>query len=61
MKNLRAYYSKDLVEFLKESDNSIYGEINSNATNADVTIEQQNAWKQEIGDDGIIAGGHLGC
>ena len=48
MKNLRAYYSKDLVEFLKESDNSIYGEINSNATNADVTIEQQNAWKQEI-------------
>ena len=48
MKNLRAYYSDTVANFLKESEASVYGKINSNAINADITIEQQNSWRQEI-------------
>lgn len=48
MKSLRFYYSAPLERFLTQNQESILGEIYSNSTAAEVTIQQQSAWKEEI-------------
>ena len=48
MKNLRAYYSTSIQEFLHYSSSKILGIIHSNNTSAETTIQQSNAWKEEI-------------
>lgn len=48
MKNLRCYYSAPLEVFLGQDPVAIFGEICGNSTNAEVTVQQQSAWKDEI-------------
>lgn len=48
MKNLRCYYSNDIVDFLEEDSNKILGTIHANNISADTTIQQGNTWTQEI-------------
>ena len=48
MRRLRSYYSSDIKDFLKSSDNEILGIIHKNATSAETTIQQNNTWEQEI-------------
>ena len=48
MRNLKAYYSASINEFLNHSDNYIIGVIHSNNISAETTIQQSNTWGQEI-------------
>lgn len=48
MRNLRAYYSSDIENFLNKSTNEILGIINKNAASAEITIQQRNAWQEQI-------------
>ena len=48
MKNLRAYYSASIREFLRYSSSEILGVIHSNNISAETTIQQSSAWKEEI-------------
>lgn len=48
MRRLRSYYSSDIKDFLKSSNNEILGIIHKNATSAETTIQQNNTWEQEI-------------
>ena len=45
---MRAYYSAPVKEFLSHSASEIFGDICSNSSSANTTIQQQNAWKTEI-------------
>lgn len=48
MRNLRAYYSATLTDFLKSSINEIVGIIHSNCASAEIRLQQSNTWEQEI-------------
>ncbi len=48
MRNLRAYYSSSIEEFLNISKNEILGIIHKNDTSTEVNILQSNTWEQEI-------------
>jgi hypothetical protein len=48
MRNLRAYYSSEIKDFLNKSSNEILGILHKNDTHAEITIQQSNAWEQEI-------------
>lgn len=48
MRNLRAYYSSDVEDFLNKSTNEILGIINKNAASAEINIQQRNAWQEQI-------------
>lgn len=48
MRNLRSYYSASIVDFLRQSNNEILGTIQSNFGLGKVTIQQINAWKEQI-------------
>lgn len=48
MKNLRSYYSANIKEFLSQSKSSILGIIHSNDISAETSIQQNNAWEEEI-------------
>ncbi len=48
MRNLRCYYSAPIEEFLNTPKTSILGTIHSNDKMAETTIQQANAWEQEI-------------
>lgn len=48
MRNLRAYYSASIAEFLQQSDREILGIIHANDISADTTIQQNNTWESEI-------------
>lgn len=45
---MRKYYSKSISEFLTQSNNEIAGIINGNTENAEITVQQENAWQDEI-------------
>ena len=48
MRNLRAYYSAYVAEFLQQSDKEILGIIHSNDSFSSTTIQQGNTWEYEI-------------
>ncbi len=48
MKNLRAYYSETIEKFLSQNTAEVLGIIHRNCISADVTIQQSNAWVQEV-------------
>lgn len=48
MRNLRAYYSATIAEFLLQSTSEITGIIHSNDISANTTIQQGNTWKTEV-------------
>lgn len=48
MKNLEAYYSESIINFLYQSNEEILGIINNNSISAKTTIQQINSWNQEI-------------
>ncbi len=48
MRNLRCYYSAPIEEFLNTPKTSILGTIHSNDKMAETTIQQANAWEQEV-------------
>lgn len=48
MRNLRSYYSATIKDFLQQSTDEIFGIIHSNCISAETTIQQNNAWAQEI-------------
>lgn len=48
MRNLRAYYSATLKEFLLQSKPSILGIIHSNDISAETSIQQSNTWSEEV-------------
>lgn len=48
MRNLRTYYSATIEEFLNQTEKNILGVIHSNDTSAKTTIQQSNAWSQEV-------------
>lgn len=48
MRNLRAYYSAPIKDFLKQSNEEIIGIIHSNDISAETTIQQSNTWRQEV-------------
>lgn len=48
MRNMRAYYSANITDFLKQSNSEILGIIHSNDISAETTIQQSNAWELEI-------------
>lgn len=48
MRNLRAYYSATLTDFLTSSINEIVGSIHSNCASSEIRIQQSNTWEQEI-------------
>lgn len=48
MRNLKAYYSANIIDFLKQGSEEILGIIHSNDTFSELTIQQKNAWEQEI-------------
>ena len=48
MRNLRTYYSATIEEFLNQTEKYILGVIHSNDTSAKTTIQQSNAWSQEV-------------
>ena len=48
MRNLKAYYSANIKDFLNHSENYIIGVIHSNDISAETTILQSNSWSQEI-------------
>ena len=48
MRNLRLYYSATTKEFLTQSTNEILGIIHSNDISAETTLQQSNAWEDEV-------------
>ena len=48
MRNLRAYYSASISEFLQQSNSEILGTIHANNISAETTIQQSNTWEQEV-------------
>jgi hypothetical protein len=44
----RSYYSETIVDFLKESNSSILGKLNSAYNLESLNIKQKNAWKEQI-------------
>lgn len=48
MRNLRAYYSATISDFLRQSDREILGIIHANDISAETTIQQSNTWESEI-------------
>lgn len=48
MRNLRAYYSATIAEFLRQSSGEILGTIHSNDISAQTTIQQSNTWESEV-------------
>lgn len=48
MRNLRAYYSASIGQFLNQSAAEILGIIHSNDTSAETTIQQSNTWQSEV-------------
>ena len=48
MRNLRAYYSANLKDFLTTSNNEIVGIIHKNDISSETTIQQSNTWEEEI-------------
>lgn len=48
MRNLRAYYSASIAEFLQQSSSQIIGVIHSNNISAETTIQQSNTWEFEV-------------
>lgn len=48
MRNLRAYYSASIAEFLQQSNSEILGTIHSNDISAETTIQQSNTWEAEV-------------
>ena len=48
MRNLRAYYSASIAEFLRQSSSEIIGVIHSNNISAETTIQQSNTWETEV-------------
>ena len=48
MRNLRAYYSSTISEFLQQSNSEILGEIHSNDISAETRIQQNNTWGIEV-------------
>ena len=46
--NMRAYYSADISDFLKQSTNEILGIIHTNDASAETTIQQSNTWEIEV-------------
>lgn len=48
MRNLRAYYSSTISEFLHQSNSEILGEIHSNDISAETRIQQNNTWEIEV-------------
>ncbi len=47
-RNLRAYYSADISQFMGSSDKAVFGEIEANSITHEVTIQQKNTWIQEV-------------
>lgn len=48
MRNLRAYYSASIKDFLTQSTAEILGIIHQNCISAETTIQQNNTWEQEV-------------
>ena len=48
MRNLRAYYSASIAEFLQQSSSEILGIIHANDISAETSIQQSNTWETEI-------------
>lgn len=48
MRNLRAYYSASIKDFLVQSTSEILGVIHQNCISAETTIQQNNTWEQEV-------------
>ncbi|WP_031517656.1 DUF2075 domain-containing protein [Desulfofalx alkaliphila] len=48
MRNLRAYYSSEIEEFLNKTDDEILGIIHKNDASTKTMIQQSNTWEQEI-------------
>ena len=48
MRNLRAYYSASIKDFLTQSTSEILGVIHRNCISAETTIQQNNTWEQEV-------------
>ena len=48
MRNLRAYYSASIKDFLTQSTAEILGVIHQNCISAETTIQQNNTWEQEV-------------
>ncbi|MBQ8197075.1 MAG: DUF2075 domain-containing protein [Clostridia bacterium] len=48
MRNLRAYYSAYIKDFLTQSTAEILGVIHQNCISAETTIQQNNTWEQEV-------------
>ncbi len=48
MRNLRAYYSAPITEFLRQSNSEILGIIHANDISAETTIQQSNTWESEV-------------
>jgi hypothetical protein len=48
MRNLRAYYSAPITEFLSQSNSEILGIIQTNDISAETTIQQSNTWESEV-------------
>lgn len=48
MRNLRAYYSASIKNFLTQSTAEILGVIHQNCISAETTIQQNNTWEQEV-------------
>lgn len=48
MKNLRAYYSNTIYQFLHQSAQEILGIMQSNDLSSETNIQQRNAWEEEI-------------
>jgi len=44
----RAFYSNQIDLFIKENDNSIFGLISGNYDLNKLTIQQSNAWKEQV-------------
>ena len=48
MRNLRAYYSASIKDFLAQSTDEILGKIHQNCISAETTIQQNNTWEKEV-------------
>ena len=48
MRNLRAYYSASIKDFLAQSTAEILGVVHQNCISAETTIQQNNTWNQEV-------------
>lgn len=48
MRNLRAYYSASIRDFLQQSTDGILGIIHSNDVSAETRIQQKNTWETEV-------------